>query len=297
MAATAVDPATMSDVKALVRRWKDARDEAARRSAVQGLLDGVDVLRRRADIVRLEDLLELPDDESLAPVVEASVSALAEIGAPAVDELTQIVDDGEEPASSRAVDALSRMGSDEWTAGLIGVLSGRSLGLAKRHATRALVAIGEPAVEGLMAAFADPVARLHTAVALRAIGDPRGLALLDEAGKGWLREDLLHAAVSGLVRSAIAGLALALPLALLLVYAWEHPGKSLPYGGKTVELLLLIASGFNLLLLVDRAATAISRATRPLEDFRVPVLRDRGRTPRFVARIRDAAAAGGHAAE
>jgi hypothetical protein len=283
VAAVASDPV---NVKVLMRRWKGARNEAARHRAVQDLLEMVDALRQRADAVRLQSLLELPEDESLAPVVEASVVALAEIGAPAVDELTQIVDDGEEPASSRAADALSRMGTDEWTAGLIGVLSGRSLNLAKRHATRALVAIGTPAVDGLMAAFADPVARLHAAVALKAIGDARGLALLDQAGKEWLKEDLLRVAVRGLVRSIIALMALALPLTLLLVYAWEHPGMSLPYGSKTIEVLLLVASGFDILLLIDRAATTLSRKTRALEDFHVPLLRNRGRTPRFVARIR-----------
>lgn len=283
MAAVASDPVS---VKVLMRRWKGARNEAARHRAVQDLLEMVDALRQRADAVRLQGLLELPEDESLAPVVEASVVALAEIGAPAVDELTQIVDDGEEPASSRAADALSRMGTDEWTAGLIGVLSGRSLNLAKRHATRALVAIGTPAVDGLMAAFADPVARLHAAVALKAIGETRGLALLEHAGKEWLKEDLLRVAVRGLVRSIIALMALALPLTLLLVYAWEHPGRSLPYGGKTIEVLLLVASGFDILLLIDRAATTLSRKTRALEDFHVPLLRNRGRTPRFVARIR-----------
>ena len=114
----------------------------------------------------------------------------------------------------------------------------------------------------------------------------RGLALLEHAGKEWLKEDLLRVAVRGLVRSIIALMALALPLTLLLVYAWEHPGRSLPYGGKTIEVLLLVASGFDILLLIDRAATTLSRKTRALEDFHVPLLRNRGRTPRFVARIR-----------
>lgn len=288
MAAVASQP---TDVKTLVRRWRGARDEAARRSAAQDLLEGVDVLRRQADVVRLEDLLELPDDETLAPVVEASVTALAEIGAPAVDELTQIVDDDEEPASSRAVEALSRMSTADWTAGLIAVLSGHGLILAKRHATRALVAIGEPAVEGLMAAFSDPAARLHAAVALKAIGDPRGLALLETAGTAWLKEDLVRAAVARLVRAAISLLAIALPVALLFIYGREHPGHSLPYGGKTIAVLLVVALGFSALLLIDRVATALSRRMRKPEDFRVPRLRDRYRTPRFVARIRELDAA------
>lgn len=119
----------------------------------------------------LEVALNSPDKD----VRTNATKALVAIGAVAVPEMVEAVKSGKPTMKVGAATALGRLQTPRAISALIGALSAKETEV--RLACRdALVAIGEPSVEPLVAALTNtsPLTRRHAAEALGEIRDPRG---------------------------------------------------------------------------------------------------------------------------
>jgi hypothetical protein len=160
----------------LVGIYRDAptlEDEEYAAAAIDDLLDALD---DDSDDEVLVALLELPETELTAPLVDDVISMLADTGPRVVGRLLDVAVTGIEPAAWRALDALDRMDGDAKADGLYDVLAGRGPDDLRRTAADELVALGHAGASRLQDAFADPWTRELVQAAVEAGAAPRGAA-------------------------------------------------------------------------------------------------------------------------
>ncbi len=161
--------ALAAELVGICRDAPTPEDEEYAVAAVDDLLDELD----DGDDEALFVLLDLPDTESAAPLVDDVVSMLADTGARVVERLLDRALSGEDPAAPRALDALDRMDDGPRAEGLYAVLCGGGPDDLRRTAADELVALGHAAVSHLQEAFADPWTRDLVRDAVEAAGAPR----------------------------------------------------------------------------------------------------------------------------
>jgi hypothetical protein len=143
----------------LVGIYRDARtteDEEFAADAIDDLLDEID---DDTDDEVLVALLDLPETELTAPLVEDAVCMLADAGADMVERLLLLGLENGDPISDRARDALDRMDDDQLADGLFEILAGDGTDQLRRLAAAALVALGHAGAARLQEAFDDPWTR------------------------------------------------------------------------------------------------------------------------------------------
>jgi HEAT repeat protein len=143
-----------------------------------------------------EALGQLEDDRAVESLVaalrdsdgdkytqQAAVEALGRIGEPIQEPLIDVLRDGDEGARHRAIAALGQMRDARDLTPLIEALRSGPSYEVWQGAVEALVQIGEPAVEPLIAVLQgdDWMARRRAAWALGQIGDTRAMKPLIEA--------------------------------------------------------------------------------------------------------------------
>lgn len=156
----------------LVGICRDAPTPEDEEYAVEAVDDLLDELGE-GDDEALFALLDLPDTELTAPLVDEVVSMLADTGARVVGRLLDYALSGEEPAAPRALDALDRMDDGLRVDGLFAVLAGGGPDDLRRTAADELVALGQAAAPYLQEAFADPWTRDLVRAAVEAARSPR----------------------------------------------------------------------------------------------------------------------------
>ncbi len=140
----------------LVGIYRDAptlEDEEYAAEAIDDLLDALD---DDSDDEALVALLDLPETELTAPLVDDVVSMLADTGPRVVERLLDVALTGLEPEASRALDALDRMDDHDKADGLYDVLAGRGPEDLRRTAADELVALGHAGTSRLQDACDDP---------------------------------------------------------------------------------------------------------------------------------------------
>ncbi len=158
----------------LVGIYRDAptlEDEEYAAEAIDDLLDALD---DDSDDEALVALLDLPETEFTAPLIDDVISMLADTGPRVVERLLDVALAGLEPAVWRALDALDRMDDDDKADGLYDVLAGRGPEDVRRTAADELVALGHAGTSRLQEAYDDPWASgLARAAVEAAAGGPR----------------------------------------------------------------------------------------------------------------------------
>ncbi len=161
--------------------------------------DAARTLGRIGDARAVEPLVAALRDRGQGVLERTYVTeALVAIGAPGVGPLMAAFGAGDRDTRKDAARTLGRIGDARAVEPLVAALRDRDQAI-RRSATDALVKIGTPAVDSLIAAFKDPDVRKYAARALGRIGDPRALpplsvGLKDERGAVRLAaaEGLVH---------------------------------------------------------------------------------------------------------
>ena len=140
----------------LVGIYRDAptlEDEEYAAEAIDDLLDALD---DDSDDEALVALLDLPETELTAPLLDDVINMLADTGPRVVARLLDVALTGLEPAASRALDAVDRMDDGDKADGFYDVLAGRGPDDLRRTAADELVALGHAGTSRLQDAFDDP---------------------------------------------------------------------------------------------------------------------------------------------
>jgi len=140
----------------LVGIYRDAPTLEDEEYAAEAIDDLLDTLDDDSDDEALVALLDLPETELTAPLVDDVISMLADTGPRVVERLLDVALTGLEPAASRALDALDRMDGHDKADGLYDVLAGRGPEDLRRTAADELVALGHAGASRLQDAFDDP---------------------------------------------------------------------------------------------------------------------------------------------
>jgi len=158
----------------LVGIYRDAptlEDEEYAAEAIDDLLDALD---DDSDDEALVALLDLPETELTAALIDDAISMLADTGSRVVERLLDVALTGVEPTAPRALDALDRMDGHESADGLYAVLAGRGPEDLRRTAADELVALGHAGVSRLQDAFDDPWTSELVQAAVEAAGAAGG---------------------------------------------------------------------------------------------------------------------------
>jgi len=167
----------------LVGIYRDAptlEDEEYAAEAIDDLLDALD---DDSDDEALVALLDLPETELTAPLLDDVISMLADTGPRVVARLLDVALTGLEPTASRALDAVDRMDDGDKADGFYDVLAGRGPDDLRRTAADELVALGHAGVAHLQDAFADPWTCELVRAAVAAVSSGREAGARD-AGPG-----------------------------------------------------------------------------------------------------------------
>ncbi len=148
--------ALAAELVGIYREARSLEDEECAADAIDDLLDAVE---DDTDDEVLVVLLDLPETELTAPLVDDAVCMLADAGARVVEHLLDLVLAKTEPVGPRALRAFDRMDDDELVDGLSDVLAGSGQDDVRRLAADLLAALGHAGARRLQDAFEDPWTR------------------------------------------------------------------------------------------------------------------------------------------
>jgi hypothetical protein len=154
----------------LVGIYRDAPTLEDEEFAAEAIDDFLDSLDDDSDDEALVALLDLPETELTAALIDDVISMLADTGSRVVERLLSVALTGLEPTASRALDALDRMDGPDKADGLYHVLAGRGPEDLRRTAADELVALGHAGTSRLQDAFDDPWASELVQAAVAAAG-------------------------------------------------------------------------------------------------------------------------------